>query len=177
MYILLEDKAASIHTLGDLSEAIELGIRSDEPGPLTLRWSNIDTWNSSYDLFLEDRLTGDIVNLGKVSEYTFDNEAGNVQGRLFLKVIPLKDIVDKENLLPSDSDIRIYVSDKQIITNSCVNDPIESVKIYSLEGELLYEKQKIGQSLFSINLPIQKQMVIVTVITEHYQKKEKITIQ
>lgn len=174
LYAVVDKKAVSIRTLGDVSQPIELGIRTDVKGPLTLRLSGYDKWDSSYDIYLEDRLTGESKNLGEIPEYTLNNQTGNIQGRLFLKIKEDGGITGKENISFGDSQIRIYTAHNEIKVTSSVNDPIESVKIYSLQGNVLCEKQTIGQSYFSISLHNTQPMIIVAVTTKYNQKQEKV---
>lgn len=176
LYALSDNKAASIRTIGDLSEEIELGIRTDEKGLLTLRWSGLETWDVSYRLYLEDRLTGTTISLDEATEYAFNNGTGNVQGRFFITFVKSGES-GIEDIPSSDSSVRIYANNDQIIISSSVNDPIESVKIYSLDGKLLYEKPEIDQSYFSLNSPVKTQMVIVSVVTKHHQKTEKLIMK
>lgn len=172
LYALLEGKAASIRTLGDLSESVELGIRTDEKGKLTLRLSGMETLDADYGISLEDRLIGDVYDLRNNPEYTFDNQTGNVQGRFFLKIGNR----DSEEDLPETA-IRIFTDNKQIVVTSSAEDPIESVKIYSLQGQLLTEKQAAGHSYFAMDSPVQNHIVIVSVTTKKgNQKRTKLLI-
>lgn len=173
IYAMLDNKAASIRTIGDLSKPIELGIRTDVHGPLTLRFSGFETWNSLSNIYFEDRLTGESRSLEDISEYTFDNNTGNVEGRFFL----ITKGTNIEEVLPTASEIHIYSDQKEIKVSSSVNDPIQSVKIYSVQGKLLYEKQAIGQSYFSANLPVTPQVIIVAVVTKYNKKTGKVILK
>lgn len=175
VYALLEGKAASVRTLGDLSESIELGIRTDVKGTLTFRLSGMESLDSSYDIYLEDRVTEEVIDMRENPEYTFDNESGNVQGRFFLKIGT--DSFDPEDMDSFGSDIRIFANNSQIKATSPVKEPIETVRVYSLQGKLLFEKQNIGQSSFSMDSPVRQQMVIVVVTTSKNRERQKLMIQ
>ncbi len=174
LYALLDGKAASIRTLGDLSKPIELGIRTDTWGPLTLRLSGMETFDPNCDLYLEDRLTQTMQNLREYPEYTFDNRTGNIQGRFFLRIgnsaTWVEDII-------SGTDIRIYEQNGKIIVNSSVDDPIETIKLYSVIGNLLYEKQAIKQHSISVEAPVSSQIIIVSVTTRTQKMNGKVMIQ
>ncbi|WP_280747545.1 hypothetical protein [Parabacteroides sp. PF5-9] len=172
LYALLDGKAASIRTLGDLSEPIELGIRTDVKGKLTLRLSGMETLDISQDIYLEDTFTGTLQNMRDIPEYTFDNQTGSVQGRLFLRIGEK----EEEGETP-DSDIRITTYNGWIMVSSSVDDPIESVKIHTLNGRLIYNKHAIEQSSISFNTSISQQVVLVTVTTRQRQKTEKAIVQ
>ena len=175
LYTLLNGKAASIRTLGDLSKPIELGIRTNTFGPLTFRISGTETLDPTYDIYLEDRLTGVSHNLREEPEYTFSNQTGNVQGRFYLRMGDA--ITGIEDIESSESDIQVVTNKKQIIITSSMKDPIELVKIYSTQGQLLYEQQSIGQSTHTIDMPLQNQMVIVMIKTSMHQKQEKVVVR
>lgn len=170
LYALVDGKAASIRTLGDLSEPVELGIRTSTKGLLTLRMSGIETLDTEYGLYLEDKLAGTIQDLRENPEYTFDNQAGNVQGRLFLRT-------DKAGSLMESSDIRIFSENRKIRVISSPDDPIETIKIYSLKGYILTDKRSVNQSSFTMNPPAYSQVIIVSVKTHTQQKTEKIMIR
>lgn len=84
LYSLLDNKAASIRTIGDLSAPIELGIRTNKTGELTLRMDGLENFDAAYDVYLEDKLTDKIHNLKEEPDFTFNNATGNIEGRLFL---------------------------------------------------------------------------------------------
>ena len=171
LYTLLDGKAASIRTLGDLSKPIELGIRTDVKGELTLRLSGMETFDTAQDIYLQDTFTGTLQNMRENPEYTFDNQTGFVEGRLFLRIGEIE-----ENDIP-DSDIRIAVSNGRVVVSSSVDDPIKSVKIHALNGRLIYNKQAIRQSTVSLDVFIPEQVTLVTVTTRNRQKTEKVIIR
>ncbi|MDH6306490.1 hypothetical protein M2459_003254 [Parabacteroides sp. PF5-5] len=173
LYTLLDGKAASIRTLGDLSKPIELGIRTSEKGKLTLRLSGMETLDISENIYLEDKLTGKIHNLRDNPDYTFENETGNVTGRLFLRI---GDATIEEGT-QGDWNIRVTTYNNTIAVSSLPNDPIESVRIYSIQGKLLYEKKDIKQTSFSVLPSIEKQVIIVAVTTNQHRKKQKVMIK
>ena len=171
LYTLLDGKAASIRTLGDLSEPIELGIRTDVKGKLTLRLSGMETFDTFQDIYLQDTFTGTLQNMRENPEYTFDNQTGPVEGRLFLRIGEIK-----EEDIP-DSDIHILVGNGRVMASSPIDDPIESVKIHALNGRLLYSKQAIRQSSVSLSVLIPEQVALITVTTPNRQKTEKVIIR
>lgn len=171
LYALLDGKATSIRTLGDLSKPIELGIRTDVKGKLTLRLSGMETFDTFQDIYLQDTFTGTLQNMRENPEYTFENQTGLVEGRLFLRIGEIE-----EDDMP-DSDIRIIAGKGKIIASSPVDDPIESVKIYALSGRLIYNKQAIRQSSVSLNVLIPEQVALVTVTTRDRQKTEKVIVR
>lgn len=174
IYTLLDGKAASIRTLGDLSEPIELCIRTSTKGLLTLRLSGMETLDTKYGLYLEDKLTGTIHDLRDNPEYTFDNQTGDIVGRLFLRT---NNDLGGSITTPSESNIRIFADNRIIRITSSSDDPIDTIKIYSLLGSTLANKQSVNQSSFSMDSPVNSQVIIVSVTTRTQQKTEKLIIR
>lgn len=175
LYSLLDGKAASIRTLGDLSERIELGIRTTTKGMLTLHLTGLEKLDEYYDIYLEDVVANVSQNLRENPVYTFNNQSGNVEGRLFLNVV--EDVITENDKLSADSDIRVYTTDNTIKVTSSVGNPIQTVSIYSVHGELLYSNTAIGISTHSVEMASAKQVLIVAVTTQKTQKNTKVVLK
>ncbi|MDL2262953.1 hypothetical protein LJC11_05590, partial [Bacteroidales bacterium OttesenSCG-928-I21] len=179
LYSLLDGKATSIRTIGDLKETIELGIRTIKKGELMLRMDGLEDLDESYDVYLEDMSAGVSQNLRENPKYIFDNQSGNVEGRLFLNIIKKPDIITGDKGLPvnSDSDIRVYATDNLIRITSSAGNPIQTVNIYSVRGELLYQNTAIGSNMHNAELSFPKQVLIVVVTTDSEQKNIKVVLK
>jgi len=173
LYALLDGKAASIRTLGDLSKPVELGIRTDIKGELALRLSGMETLDISQDIYLEDTFTGTLQDMRANPEYTFENQTGAVQGRLFLRIGK----IEEDDSMDPDQGIRVSTSQGRIMVSSTADDPIESVRIHAISGQLIYNIRAIRQSSVSFNAPMRKQVVLITVTTHNQQKTEKMFIE
>ncbi|MCC8146888.1 MAG: hypothetical protein LIO93_10750 [Bacteroidales bacterium] len=179
LYAPINGKAASIRTMGDFSEPVELGIRTTKKGLLTFHITGLDGLESSLDVKLEDRLTGDIKDLRANPQYTFDNQTGNVEGRLFLN-ISVRDVVGIDKGIKESSvlsNIRVFEVNNAIRIISSVNDPIQTVRIYSAQGEFLYGNDRVGTSTYTVENIFQRQMLIVAVKTKNTWKNAKIILK
>lgn len=174
LYALLDGKAASIRTLGDLTEPVELGIRTSQKGVLTLRLSDTEAWDDYYYIYLEDHLSGVLQDMKETPEYTFDNQTGNVEGRFVLR---FSDVPLSNESIATSSCISIYQVNNTVKVESLISDPIRTVKIYSIVGELLHEKNRVEANTYSVDLPFRSQVVIVAVTTEHANKNSKIILR
>ena len=174
LYALLDGKAATIRTLGDLSEPIELGIHTVRQGTMTLRLSGMETLNDFYDLYLEDRLLGVVQNMRENPEYTFENQTGDIKGRFVLRTT--QEPTGNE-LISTNPGISIYSINKSVKIESPANDPIQTVKIYSVLGELLHETNAIGTHIYNVDIASGSQIVIVTVTTKLTKKNDKVLIK
>lgn len=172
LYSLLDGKAASVRTIGDLTVPIELGIRTIGKGLLTLRMSGQETYDKCYHLYLEDRLLGIVQDMRKTPEYTFDNQIGNVEGRFFLNMSeePI------EGKYKGKSSISIWQENCILNVKSSLNDPIRTVMVYSVQGKLLHKSHTINASEYNVTLPFKEQVFIVSVTTELTWKNDKIRV-
>lgn len=174
LYALLDGKAASVRTLGDLTEPVELGIRTTQKGILTLRLSGLETLDDFYYVYLEDHLSGIIHDMKESPEYTFDNQTGDVEGRFVLR---FSDVPLSNESIATSSCISIYQVNNTVKVESLVSDPIRTVKIYSILGELLHEKSGVKTNIYSVDLPFRSQVIIVAVTTENANKNGKIILR
>jgi len=177
LYTLLEGKAASVRTVGNLSKPLELGIRTSKKGALTFRLSGLETLNSSFDVYLEDKLNNKNQDLRNNPEYTFDNQTGNIQGRFFLKIQDRNTSSIEEEFEESNSKIKVSTKDNQIRIESSVDDPIRSVTVHSVSGILVYQNSYINANLFDFELPFRQQVLIVSVTTQFNKESHKIIMK
>lgn len=177
-YSLIDGKAASINTVGNLSDLIPLGIRTSELGKLKFQVSEESGLIKDYDIFLEDCETGTVQNLGDNGEYVFENTTGNVEDRFFLTFSKKEGggtgISTKDAL---SFDIRVVGINNSIRITSSIDDPIQSLRIYSVHGELLYKNETIGNSNYAMEFPSNNKVLIVSVTTKFARKNTKIILK
>ncbi len=171
IYSLLDGKAASIRTLKNLSEPVELGIRTTLKGHLDFRISGMESLAPGYHVFLEDRLDGTIHNLNNASVFSFDNQTGNIRGRFFLRIENTNTGINQ----PLVADVRVFSDQGKLIVSSDSDDPVRSVKIFDLQGRILHKQEGLDTSYYSFNMKPTPtgQLVIVQVQTRQTQRTIK----
>jgi hypothetical protein len=170
IYSLVEGKSAIINTVGDLSTPVELGIRSQEKGELTIKVDDLGYFDSRFDPYLEDRLTGKKYNLRENDSYTFSNETGDVVSRFYLKFeTGTTGIEDLEK-----SNISIYTDNQTLHVSCSTDDVIRKVEVFTLQGQVLLSKSEINSSAATFTLPVKYQNLIVKVYTDKGFKTEKV---
>jgi hypothetical protein len=77
-YTIMGDKKMSINTLNNTTEspAVTLGVNLPVEGQYTISASNIESFDASTPIYLEDLLTGQKVSLREVSTYSFSGQEG-----------------------------------------------------------------------------------------------------
>jgi hypothetical protein len=181
LYALAEEsgvnQAVSIHTFGDLTETVPLGIRTGSRGDLlTLCLSGLDTFDPSYDVYLEDTSTKLLHNLRRDSLYTFTNFTGDInEGRFYLRFMESPtDIVDPSG---SRGDFYVYSSNGRVYVYS-ESDRIDKVDVYNLQGQNFYAKSQVNNEYYSFGMQSHRhQVVIVKVRTRSGLRTEKLIIR
>ncbi len=156
IYSVLEGKAASIHTIGDLSEPLELGISTSLKGPQTLSFRNVGSFDPSVSIYLEDRNSG-IYPLTKGFEYTFENETGDIRQRFFLHweqdQTDLNEIKECFSVFSLENEIHVHSAGALITQVDC----------YDTQGRLIASELDVYEKRCRLKVPVGKQVVIVKV--------------
>ncbi len=175
LYTLIDGKAADINTLGDLTDKkIELGMRTSLYGNFNLKVTDLDVFDPKYDIFLEDKQTGKVLNLRENAVYSFDIQKNkNISGRLFLSFalsnqMSIKNQVADDNIFVEVENGTLNISSKD--TN------ISAVEIYDLNGRKIYSEANIDNSECKINLKISQNIVIVKVLTANSSLVKKVIL-
>ena len=174
LYALVDGKATSIHTFGDISERIPLGIATTKKGMLTITFDEIENFDPGLSLYLEDSSNGRLIDMRQEdSSYSFMNSTGDIQNRFFViieKQTPTS--IDNKNM---DSSIQIYINNEQIHILTNDNDLIEIVEFYNLQGNLIFAEKDIQKQYYSKNAYKEYPVLIVKVKTSKTTKVEKVS--
>ncbi len=175
--------AVSINTVGNLSDAIELGIKTKYEGDLKLKFTDLKDFPAS-EIWLEDKLIRDengksfMQNVLVDPEYTFNAQTGDSgSGRFFLHLKASNaptaiDPIEKESYL------RISAQGNVLKVVSTYSDPIRSVSLIDIQGRVVLSKNDLNQDYVTITLPDYAEGVyIVKATTQKTQKAQKIQIR
>lgn len=167
------DAAFSIlkkRTLDEKGE--EIGILTGKTGTLTLRFNGVENVAGDQKLYLEDRLKGRLHDLTKDPEYTFETVTTGVKGRFFLKAEGGFTGIDEL----SGSEIKVYANEGTVSVSSGTDDPINSIYVYNVLGQLIFSQQNLNVSHQEFNLK-GTQSVVVKVKTRNNIYTQKLLIK
>ena len=148
----------------DNTEGIPLGYKSVAETQLTISIDHADGFFNKQAVYLEDKTTGTITDL-RASNYTFKTGIGTFTDRFVLrytnKTLGTDDFENLEN--------GVLVSIKSKVINAVSGtENIKEVQIYTIGGQLLYNKSKIDAKELEItNLHSSNQVLLVKVILEN----------
>ncbi|MDP5198214.1 Ig-like domain-containing protein [Flavobacterium sp. DG2-3] len=148
----------------DNTDTVPLGYKSTIEGELTISIDHADGFFDTQEIYLEDKLTGKIIDLRK-ENYTFKTAIGTSTTRFILRYTnKTLGTDDFENI---GNSVLVAVKSKVINLTSGIEN-IKEVQIYTIGGQTLYSKNKIEAKELRIeNLHSSNQVLLVKVILEN----------
>ncbi len=142
----------------DTKDKVTLGYRSKQEGNFTISLDDFDGLFANQNIFLEDKERAKIVDLKK-GDYIFTTTKGTFDNRFVLRY-------ENQNTIPEEStpEVKVVCQNKQIQISSSV-DLIEEVRVYSLEGKLLFQADKLETKTQIIDSALWKSKILIILIT------------
>ena len=158
LYSAVDGKAVAINTVGDFSNDIELGVSTSVKGLLTIDFDGMESFGTDCKIELIDKL-GWTQNLKENPSYTFNNETGNVEGRLFLRISngPTANAF-------KDNTYSYFAKDGKLYVNS--SEQLYKIEVINILGQSLYYNTNIGQANLEIPIGLANTFVILKVQTK-----------
>ncbi len=148
----------------DNSDLVPIGYKSTVEGDLTISIDHADGFFNTQAVYLEDKTTGIITDL-RTSNYTFKTVIGTFTDRFVLRYTnKTLGTDDFENLKDG---VLVSVKSKAVNVTSG-SESIKEVQIYTIGGQMLYNKTKVDTKELEIkNLYSGNQVLLVKVILEN----------
>ncbi len=166
-YSSIDDKQLVIQGRGlafDMSDVISLGFATSVEGDFTVSIDHEDGLFNTQDIFIEDKDLEIIHNL-KNSPYSFKTQKGTYDNRFALRytdyTLATNDFNSKTNM------ILVSLHNQMIKIDAC-EQTIKEIMIFDMSGRLLYQKNKILDTKFSIQKDqFQHQVILIKITTEN----------
>ncbi len=130
-----------------LSDVIPLGVKIAESGRYTIMLEDrLGIFASHQNIYLRDKTDNSIYNLSQ-SEFEWDAQPGELMNRFEI----LFKYPASETALPQSNSLKITKIDESVQISSS-REAIEKVKIFTLAGNPVYEKEMIGSKEFNLSL-------------------------
>ncbi|GAA3752289.1 hypothetical protein GCM10022422_42120 [Flavobacterium ginsengisoli] len=154
----------------DNTEIIPLGYKATVETSLTISIDHADGFFDQQAVYLEDKTTGIITDL-RASNYTFTTLVGTFPDRFVLRYTnKTLGTDDFENVADG---VLVAVKSKVVNVTSGTEN-IKEVQIYTIGGQMLYNKNKIEAKELQIpNLHSSNQVLLVKVILENGNETKK----
>jgi hypothetical protein len=170
-YTMLGNDRMGINAFNNVSETsiVTLGVNAPEAGEYTLTASNLESFDGSIPVLLEDLLTGQKVDLRQMSTYSFSSEAGTSE-RFAIHFAEFQGIGD---------DVSTEVNSIYAV-NQTVYVDFTAVKgditIYNILGQEISRTGAIN-GLNLVSVPQGNAVYIVKVITDNSTVTKKVFVK
>lgn len=173
-----DDKQMSISSIPYSKEVVQipLNVQIREEGEFELSL-DLSRYEEHYNILLEDKTTGEVVDLGNLGSYRFNGKHEDAEDRFVLFLIPQKSINNTSGIAEEENanNIPVFAQGKNVIINSDRENV--DVSIIDLLGQELYTG-KIGQGVSQIALnKVAASVVIVQISAKEIHQTTKVFIQ
>jgi hypothetical protein len=170
-YTMLNDGHMAINTFNNpiSTPSVIMGINTPETGEYTITASNIESFDSYTEIYLEDLLTGQSINLREVSSYTFSSDEGTSE-RFVVHFTSHQGIGDK----PVSDLTSIYAVDMTVYVNFSAENG--DIAIYNILGQEISRTGAVN-GLNKISVPQGNAVYIVKVISDNTTVTKKVFVK
>lgn len=175
LFTVADDVNLAVNVLGEWVEnmTIQLGYRVGVAGEYIIDVTNLESFVEPVIVYLEDKLTGEMINVEEQSSYTFAASPDDDEFRFELHFATIVGIDDQiEN-----SEVYIYSSGNSVFVrnSSDVNDG--TISVYDITGTEILSTQLENIPLNEIDLSVKSGYYIVKVITNNEVHSQKVFIK
>ncbi len=148
--------------------SVKMGINAPETGSYTLTASNIESFDATTPLYLEDLATGQIVNLREVNSYTFAADEGTAE-RFLVHFTAVQGIGDG----PASEVTSVYALDQKVFVQ--FNGIDGEISIYNILGQEV-SRTAASEGLNILTVPQGNAVYVVKVISGTQSVTKKVFV-
>jgi hypothetical protein len=171
LYTMLGEERMAINSFNNITETsiVKLGVNSPATGEYTINASNIESFDANTPIYLEDLVTGQIVNLRETGSYTFSAEEGTAE-RFLVHFSEVQGIGDPGSQVVNG----IYAVDREVYVN--FNGNSGEIAVYDILGQ---EISRISASNGLNIVPVAQgnAVYIVKVISDNTTVTKKVFVK
>lgn len=164
----------STNRIGVVSEieTIQLGFKSFLNRGFTISAENVNSFDNTIDLYLEDIQEGVQFNLKEIQSYTFNAVANETTHRFKLHLLKSTEVEDIKPL----SGLKIYSCDKSLYFNTSINLDAY-IFVFNITGQEVYSTHATLNGLNQFRLNVPTGWYVVKVLCDTEIKSEKCFIR
>ena len=170
-FTMLDETRMAINTFNNTGETsnVTLGINAPEAGEYTLTASNIESFDMSTPIYLEDLLTGQYINLREQMSYGFISEEGLTE-RFIVHFANTQGVDDPANQAVNS----IYAFDRQVYVD--FNGIRGEISVYNILGQEI-NRVEAGNGLNILDVPHGNSVYIVKVASDNVNVTKKVFVK
>jgi hypothetical protein len=173
-----DGKALSINTLATSQETVivPLSFELDASGEAVLSFEYLETFEPEVEIYLEDLLTDQMINIRETGYYTFSHEVENDPLRFNLHFMGVTAVQD---LRASENHFKVWTNENQlyILPTDKLTEGSLQIGLFDLSGRLIQSVDKQVQKPVILSLPDYDGIMLVRIQNEKLVQTQKIFIR
>jgi hypothetical protein len=171
LYTMLGNDRMAINGFNNTAQtpSVTLGLNAPTTGEYTISVANIESFDAATPIFLEDQLTGQIINLKEVSSYSFSSDEGTSE-RFIVHFTEQQGIGDG----PNTEMMNIFAADKKVYVD--FDGSNGEIAIFNILGQEI-SRDDAQNGLNIISVPQGNAVYIVKVISDNTTVTKKVFVK
>lgn len=173
-----DGKALSINTLATSQETVivPLSFELDASGEAVLSFEYLETFEPEVEIYLEDLLTDQMINIRETGHYTFSHEVENDPLRFNLHFMGVTAVQD---LRASENHFKVWTNENQlyILPTDKLTEGSLQIELFDLSGRLIQSVDKQVKKPVILSLPDYEGIMLVRIRNEKLVQTQKIFIR
>ncbi|MCB2220241.1 MAG: fibronectin type III domain-containing protein [Bacteroidetes bacterium] len=173
LYSITENEILSINTLPEYypGMVIPLGLKVGADAEYSIKVSNLSSFEFPVNVFIEDLLTGEMVNISSEEFYTFNASTEDNAERFLLHFMAVTD-VNETSLSP----VEIYSYDNSVYVKN-IETENATISVVNIAGQIVYSGDLENTPLNRIDLNLETGYYVVKVLTSENLSTEKVFLK
>ena len=173
-----DNRELSINTLATSQETVivPLSFELDASGEAVMSFEYLETFEPEVDVYLEDLLTDQMINIRETGHYTFSHEVENDPLRFNLHFMGVAAVQD---LQASENHFKVWTNENQlyILPTDKLTEGLLQIELFDLSGRLIQSVDKQIQKPMILSIPDYKGIMLVRIQNEKLVQTQKIFIR
>ena len=176
VYTVAGETPLSMNFINNVTTGIPIGVRTPADTLIAttlLKLTGMNNYNAGKIEFV-DLISGEEIDITNESSFEriFPNGKGGYQnGRFFLRIS--QDAMNMDSF--ASQGLNVYKANEEIHVVSSPGNLIKQIRVYDIQGRLIYNDTDIRTDIYRIKAPFEKQQVLVVqVVTEKNTESVKI---
>ncbi len=173
-----DNRDLSINTLATSQETVivPLSFELNASGEAVMSFEYLETFEPEVDIYLEDLLTDQMINIRETGHYTFSHEVENDPLRFNLHFMGVTSVQD---LQASENHFKVWTNENQlyILPTDKLTEGSLQIELFDLSGRLIQSVDKQAQKPMILSIPDYKGIMLVRIQNEKLVQTQKIFIR
>ena len=166
-----EEASTNVLPFSNDERIVPLNFKAGTNGQFTINVEE-NTVMAEGNIYLEDQLTDQMINLSTQNSYTFEASTDDDANRFLLHFNGVTGVEDVAN----QNNIQVYSVDDMIYINS-LEDLSADILVYNINGQLVYNGQMNGESLKRVSLGTSSGVYLVNIVSEETSSTHKVYVK